>query len=91
MTFEAATGRVFAAIQSQDLDELSRALEARAAAIQAGVTPTVEMIEAGERALRALGALRKRLVLDSSRLRQIHTGLATSIAPRPRPRIDYFL
>jgi hypothetical protein len=81
MTFEAATERMFAAIQARDLDELSQALHARAAAIEAGVTPTPEMIDAGERALRALAALRKGLVFEISRLRQL--------APRPRPHVDY--
>jgi hypothetical protein len=62
MTFETATDRMFAAIESRDMDGLSRALQARAAAIEAGVTPTPEMIDSGERALRALAGLRKDLV-----------------------------
>jgi hypothetical protein len=91
MTFEAATDRMFAAIQAGDLDELSRALHARAAAIRAGFTPTLETIETGERAMRALAALRRGLYFESARLRQLQRGVASPLAPRARPHVDYFL
>jgi hypothetical protein len=89
MTFEAATNRMFAAIHARDLEQLGRALRARASAIKAGVTPTLAMIEDGERALRALADLKKGLAWESSRLRQLQTGVISSLAPRPRPRVDY--
>jgi hypothetical protein len=83
MTFEAATERMFSAIQSRDFNALGRALRARAEAIEAGFKPTAETIEEGERALLALAALRRGLALEISRLRQL--------APPPRPRVDYWL
>jgi hypothetical protein len=91
MTFEEATDQMFAAIQARDSDQISRALRARSAAIKTGVTPTLEMLDEGERALRALAALRRGLVLEISRLRQFQNGIASSLAPRPRPRIDRFM
>ncbi len=83
MTFDAATEQMFTAIQARDFNALSRALRARARAIEAGLKPTAETIEAGERALLALAAIRRGLTLEISRLRQL--------APQPRPRVDYLL
>jgi hypothetical protein len=88
MTFDEATAQMLAAIQARDLDALSRALRARAAAIEAGVEPTIQNIEEGERALRALKELKKGLVIESARLRQLEAGVGSALAPRHRPRVD---
>jgi hypothetical protein len=88
MSFEEATARMFAAIHARDMDGLSRALRARAAAIEAGFEPTIKAIEEGERALRALKELKKGLAIQSARLRQLEAGVASTIAPRRRPRVD---
>jgi hypothetical protein len=89
MTFQEATKQMFAAIQAGDLVRVSGALRARAAAIKAGVTPTAEMLEEGERALRALTLLRRGLIFEVARLRQFQTGVAGTLAVPPRPRLDY--
>jgi hypothetical protein len=88
MTFQEATDQMLAAIEGRDMESLSQALGARAAAIEAGFQPTAEIIEEGERALRALKDLRKGLALDSARLRQLQTGVAGSLTPRHRPHVD---
>jgi hypothetical protein len=88
MSLEEATDQVVAAIQAQDLDGVGRALEARAAAINAGLQPTAEIIERGELALRELKELRKGLALESARLKQLQTGVASTLAPGHRRRVD---
>jgi hypothetical protein len=88
MTFQEATDQMLAAIQSRDMEALSHALGARAAAIEAGFLPTAEIIEDGERALRELKELRKGLALDSARLRQLQTGVAGALTPQHRPHVD---
>lgn len=88
MTFAEATAQMFAAIQARDLDKLSQALRARAAAIEAGFEPTSKTIEEGEQALRALKELKKDLAIESARLRQLEAGVASTLAPRHRPRVD---
>ena len=88
MTFDEATAQMFAALQAHDLDGLSRALRARAAAIEAGFEPTIKTIEEGEQALRALKELKKSLAFEGARLRQLEAGVASTLAPRKRPRVD---
>lgn len=75
MTLKQATDQVSAAIESGDLDELKRALEARRWALKSGEKPSIETsketFETGERALAALKALAQRTAFDSARLGQI--------------------
>jgi hypothetical protein len=88
MSLEVATDQIVMAVQAQDLDELGRALKARAAAMDAGFQPTAEIIERGEHALRELKELRKGLALESARLKQLQNGVASTLAPGHRPRVD---
>ncbi len=88
MTFDEATAQMLAALHARDLDALSRALRARAAAIEAGFEPTIQDIEEGEQALRALKELKKSLAIESARLRQLEAGVTSTLTPRHRPRID---
>ena len=87
MTLEEASRRALAAAQAGDLDALARALEARRQSIDAGQVPTPEAIEAGEQTVRRLRELILHAGLESSRLSQIHTGFARTVAPTPN--IDY--
>jgi hypothetical protein len=71
MTLQDATDRATAAIEAGNLDALARALKARRRALDSGERPTIEIFEAGERAIRALKALAQRAAFDSARLGQI--------------------
>jgi hypothetical protein len=71
MTLKQATDRANAAIDAGNLDALTRALTARRNALESGEKPTIEIFEAGERAVRALKALAQRVAFDSARLGQI--------------------
>lgn len=89
MTFEAATEEMFAAIEARDFHRLGRALAARGVAIKAGFRPTADTIRAGQRALVELAVLKRGLVLESARLRQLQNGMANAIILRRRPYVDY--
>jgi hypothetical protein len=71
MTLQEATDRASAAIEAENFDALARALKARRAALQSGEKPSLEVFEAGERAIRALKGLAQRIAFDSARLGQI--------------------
>ena len=86
MNFEEATERMRAAIAAEDLDALNLALDARAAALAAGDRPSLQAIEAGERALLDLAAFKQRLAFESSKLGSLRTALGDAC---PRPRLDY--
>lgn len=67
---------IFAAIESEDLDALARAIEERGRLIEGGLTPTLEEIEEGDRACRAIEALKQRWAMEHARLQQIREGFA---------------
>jgi len=71
MTLKQATDCVNAAIEAGDLDALARALVSRRKALESGEKPTLEIVEAGERAMRTLKALAQRSAFDCARLGQI--------------------
>lgn len=75
MNLNQATDQVSAAIEAEDLEELTRALKARRKALESGEELGVEaskrIFETGERALAALKALARRTAFDSARLGQI--------------------
>jgi hypothetical protein len=81
MTLEQTTQAVLAAIESEDLGALARAIEDRAAALGATPQPNPGDFEAGERACRALEALKRRWAGEDSRLHQLQTGLVDASAP----------
>ena len=90
MTLEQATERARFAVESGDLDALSEALKARAAAIN-GIQDPVRLkvaIEAGESVARDLRLLQLKLRIDSNRLTQIHSALLTGLGAAPRPRLN---
>ena len=76
MTLEQATAALSAAIEAEDLGAVARALAERASAIEAGAAPTKETVEAGERAARAIKALKHKWALESARLSQLQSGFA---------------
>jgi hypothetical protein len=75
MTLEQATNTLTKAIEARDFDALERALVARQGAIQCGTAPTLEIVEAGERAMRALAAWKQRLASENVRLGQVRSYL----------------
>lgn len=85
MSFEQATEKMRAAIAAGDLDALKLALEARAEALASGARPTPSAIEAGERALLDLWALKRGLAVESARVAQLR---GSSMEARPRPHVD---
>lgn len=86
MNFEQATEQMRAAIAAEDLDALKLALDARAGALAEGDRPSMDAIEAGERALLDLAALKQRLAVESSKLGSIRTALSEAC---PRRHVDY--
>ena len=72
MTLKQATDRANAAIEAGDLEALARALAARRKALESGEKATIEVFEAGERALRGLTVLAQQAAFDSARLGQIN-------------------
>ncbi|HEY4360226.1 MAG TPA: hypothetical protein VGN17_04635 [Bryobacteraceae bacterium] len=75
MTLEQATHDVTKALDTQDLEALERALEARQAAIEGGGVPNQEIVEAGDRALRTLAEWKQGLAFESARLGQVRSYL----------------
>ena len=75
MTLEQATNEVTKALEAQDLEVLEHALKVRQAAIQCGGEPTQEIVEAGDRAVRALAEWKQRLAFESARLGQVRSYL----------------
>ena len=71
MTLEQATIDVTKALDAHDLEALERALEARHAAIEGGALPTVEIVEAGDRAIVTLAEWKQRLAYEGVRLGQV--------------------
>jgi hypothetical protein len=74
MTLESATQAVLDALASADLEALARAIEVRSAIIEAGITPSAEVMEMGQRACWALEALKQRWAMESARLSQVRAG-----------------
>lgn len=85
MNFEHATKQILSAIAAEDLDALKQALDARADALAEGDRPSMDAIEAGERALLDLAALKQRLAVESSKLGRIRTALSQAC---PLPHVD---
>lgn len=66
-----STRRLLDAAAGQDLNAIARALEDRAAALQAGATVTPEVYEMGERAAAAIAQLKHDLASGHAHLNQI--------------------
>jgi hypothetical protein len=71
MRIEAATSRALHAAETGDLDELTRALQARGEAIASGQLPTPEIVASGERLRVSIELLKREAWADSARLRRI--------------------
>lgn len=88
MTLEQATRQMLEAIEAQDLKGLASALDARGVAIAAGSKPTLEILQAGERAASALAAWKQQIAFESARLDLLRAGIARTLSPRPNPRVN---
>ena len=81
MTLDQATLAVVEALAAEDLEATAAALELREQAVSRligeGATPSLEAIEAGERACLALTALKQRWALESARLSQHQAGFGS--------------
>ena len=88
-TLEAATEKVLSAIGNRDFEELTLALRERARMLENGAEATPGAWELGEKARLALVALKKDLILESSRLEQI-LKIAGTVPPRSARRREYF-
>lgn len=88
MTLEQATQQMLEAIEAQDTEGLARALDARGVAIASGSHPTLEILQAGERAASALAAWKQRLAFENARLDLLKAGIARTLSPRPNPRVN---
>lgn len=75
-TSSEAMRAIFAAIESEDLDALAQAVEERGKWIEGGGGLTDDELAAGERACRAIEALKLRWALEHARLQQIREGFA---------------
>ncbi len=71
MTLKEATDRAGAAIEARNLEALALALKARREALESGERPTIDILEAGERAIRALKVLAQCTAFESARVGQI--------------------
>jgi len=73
MTLKEATNRAGAAIEARNLEALALALalKARREALESGERPTIDVLEAGERAIRALKVLARCTAFESARVGQI--------------------
>jgi hypothetical protein len=71
MTLKEATDRAGAAIEARNLEALALALKARREALESGERPTIDVLEAGERAIRALKVLARCTAFESARVGQI--------------------
>jgi hypothetical protein len=89
MTLLELTDRVLATIEARDVEELSRAVEARAEGIASGVEPTPEAFAAGERAVLELSWWKQKLAFECARLAQFQSGVAGTLIPGPRHHVDY--
>jgi hypothetical protein len=84
-----ATEAMRLALATEDLDALADALRARRAAIDAGAAPTPEAFEAGEFALAALAAMKRRWAAESARIEQVRAGITGSLQDLRRLYFDY--
>jgi hypothetical protein len=82
MTLQQATEMMHSALRGEDLNALGQALKVRKAALEAGDPPTLEDFQAGEFALAALAAMKRRWAAESARLEQVRTGLASTLENR---------
>ena len=89
MTFQQATEMMHAALRGEDLNALGQALKVRKAALEAGDSPTIEDIRAGEFALAALAAKKRRWAAESARLEQVRASLAAGIDSPRSHHLDY--
>ena len=89
MTLQQATERMHAALRGEDLNALGQALKVRKAALEAGDSPTLEDFQAGEFALAALAAMKRRWASESARLEQVRASLAASIDSPWSHHLDY--
>lgn len=89
MTLQQTTEMMHAALRDEDLDALGQALKARRAAVEAGGSPTLEDLQAGEFALAALAAMKRRWAAESARLEQVRASLAAGIDSPRSPHLDY--
>lgn len=94
MTLEQANQYALAAVASGDLEQLRRALTARAAAI-AEIPVTVEnaprlqaALEAGETIARDLRLFKLKLQIDTNRIAQIQSALLAGLGATGRRRIN---
>lgn len=88
MTLEETTQELLDAIEAEDLDAIASALEARSAAINNGLSVSQDVLEAGERAFRALRELQQRWAGESARLRQISAAFVHASNPTGS-RLDF--
>jgi hypothetical protein len=88
MTLEQVTDRMHAALREEDLDALGQALMARRAALEGGESPTMEHFQAGEFALAALAAMKRRWAAESARLEQVRAALASALPRCEFPHLD---
>jgi hypothetical protein len=86
---EAATEKILSAIGKRDFEELTLALRERARLLETGAEVTLGAWELGDKARLALAALKKDLILESSRLDQI-LKIAGTVPPRSRNGREYF-
>lgn len=90
MTLQESTAIAQTAIRSGDLDALADALRLRAEAIEDGAVPSSAVLEAGDKAMAELAALKQKLALENSRLEQVRAGLIGTMPARQRLCVDYF-
>jgi hypothetical protein len=81
VTLQEATRSLLAAIESGDLDAIALALEARGRVIWDGAIASPEDVEEGERACRALAALKQTWAFDSARLGHIQSLFSSPADP----------
>ncbi|HLH41336.1 MAG TPA: hypothetical protein VKV74_00020 [Bryobacteraceae bacterium] len=89
MTLHQATQMMYDALRREDLDALGLALKARGAALQAGDSPALQDFHAGEFALAALAAMKRRWAAESARLDQVRASLAAALPTRKTVRFNY--
>ena len=89
MTLQEATDVMHGALREEDLDALGQALKARRAALEAGESPTLEHFQAGEFALAALAAMKRRWAAESARLERVRAGIASALPRGEFPHLDY--
>ncbi|HEY7392534.1 MAG TPA: hypothetical protein VH640_28700 [Bryobacteraceae bacterium] len=88
-SLDQATEAMRLALAAEDLDALAGALRARRAAIDTGASPTPEAFEAGEFALSALAAMKRRWAVEGARIEQVRAGIAGSLQHLRRLNFDY--